>query len=73
MRGHLVKVFGRGAMRVMRIWLACILVAISVSCLSATPADEEAIRELQTRWDDAWNRHDIKALSTPDHEFVPGF
>jgi uncharacterized protein (TIGR02246 family) len=47
----------------MRIWLACILVAISVSRLSATPADEEAIRELQTRWDDAWNRHDIKALS----------
>jgi uncharacterized protein (TIGR02246 family) len=25
-------------------------------------ADESEIRRIQARWDDAWNRHDIKAL-----------
>jgi uncharacterized protein (TIGR02246 family) len=54
----------------MTIGLACILVAISVSCLPATPADEEAIRELQARWDDAWSRHDIKALRALDAEDI---
>jgi uncharacterized protein (TIGR02246 family) len=26
-------------------------------------ADEAAIRDIQARWDDAWNRHDVQALS----------
>jgi len=30
---------------------------------AAQQADEHEIREIQARWDDAWNRHDIKALS----------
>jgi len=24
---------------------------------------KDTIREIQTRWDDAWNRHDVKALA----------
>jgi uncharacterized protein (TIGR02246 family) len=48
----------------MRILLALTVLALSVSPLPATQADEEnAIREIQARWDDAWNRHDIKALT----------
>jgi uncharacterized protein (TIGR02246 family) len=49
----------------MRIVLAFTVLALAVSPLSATQADEEnAIREIQARWDDAWNRHDVKALSS---------
>ena len=49
----------------MRIALASIIVAPAAVSLSwATPAeDEKAIRDIQARWDDAWNRHDVKALS----------
>jgi uncharacterized protein (TIGR02246 family) len=48
----------------MRILLALIVLALAGSPLSATQADDEnAIREIQSRWDDAWNRHDAKALS----------
>ena len=47
----------------MRIGLALIVLLLAVSPLSATQADDEnAIREIQTRWDNAWNRHDVKAL-----------
>ena len=49
----------------MRILLALTVLALTVSPLSATQADEEnAIRGIQVRWDDAWNRHDVKALSS---------
>ena len=49
----------------MRIFLALTLLVLAGSPLSATQADEEnAIREIQARWDDAWNRHDVKALSS---------
>jgi uncharacterized protein (TIGR02246 family) len=49
----------------MRILVALAVLALSVSAISATQADEEnAIGEIQARWDDAWNRHDIKALSS---------
>jgi len=48
----------------MRIPLVLIVLTLAVSPLSATQADDEnAIREIQSRWDDAWNRHDAKALS----------
>ncbi len=48
----------------MRILLALIFLALAVSPTSATQADDETeIREIQARWDDAWNRHDVKALS----------
>src|SRR2546425_11925395 len=49
----------------MRIPLVLIVLTLAVSPLSATQADDEnAIREIQSRWDDAWNRHDGKALSS---------
>jgi uncharacterized protein (TIGR02246 family) len=48
----------------MRILLAFALLALSVSHANASQqADEDEIRRIQARWDDAWNRHDIKALS----------
>jgi uncharacterized protein (TIGR02246 family) len=48
----------------MRTLLALIFLALAVSPTSAIQADDEtAIRDIQSRWDDAWNRHDVKALS----------
>jgi uncharacterized protein (TIGR02246 family) len=48
----------------MKIALALTVLVLVVSPLSATQTDDEkAIRDLQARWDDAWNRHDVKALS----------
>jgi uncharacterized protein (TIGR02246 family) len=48
----------------MRGILALILFALAVDPVAAMQADDErAIREVQARWDDAWNRHDVKALS----------
>jgi uncharacterized protein (TIGR02246 family) len=48
----------------MRILLAFAFLALSVGHVYASQqADEDEIRKIQTRWDDAWNRHDIKALS----------
>ena len=49
----------------MRILLALMVLALAVSPLSANQADEEnAIREIQARWDEAWNRNDVAALSS---------
>ena len=48
----------------MKILVALTVLALAVSPVSASQADDEnAIRELQGRWDDAWNRNDVKALS----------
>ncbi len=48
----------------MRILLALAILAIAVNPLWASQADDEnTIREIQARWDDAWNRNDVKALS----------
>jgi uncharacterized protein (TIGR02246 family) len=48
-----------------RILLALVVAALGVSVVSADQAeDEKAIRVIQARWDDAWNRHDVKALSS---------
>lgn len=45
------------------LWAFAIL-AVAVSPVHASPpGDEDEIRTIQARWDDAWNRHDIKALS----------
>ncbi len=59
----------------MRLWLPGIILALLagalVSFVSAAPADDEkAIREVQALWDDAWNRHDIKALGALVEEDV---
>lgn len=49
----------------MRIGLALIVVLVAVTPILADQADDEkAIRAIQSNWDDAWNRHDIKALSS---------
>jgi uncharacterized protein (TIGR02246 family) len=48
----------------MKILVAFAILAVAVSGVQASQqADEEEIRKIQARWDDAWNRHDIKALS----------
>src|SRR6266545_919089 len=48
----------------MRILLVFALLALGVSPVRASQqADEVEIGRIQARWDDAWNRHDIKALS----------
>jgi len=47
----------------MKILLVFTILALAVSPLAASQqTDEDEIRRIQTRWDDAWNRHDIKAL-----------
>ena len=47
-----------------RAFLGTLAVLISpVAAATAADGDEAAIREIQARWDDAWNRHDIPALS----------
>jgi uncharacterized protein (TIGR02246 family) len=47
----------------MKILLVFTILAWAVSPLAASQqTDEDEIRRIQTRWDDAWNRHDIKAL-----------
>jgi uncharacterized protein (TIGR02246 family) len=48
----------------MKILVAFAILAVAVSRVHASQqADEDEIRKTQSRWDDAWNRHDIKALS----------
>jgi hypothetical protein len=48
----------------MKILVAFTLLALAVSRVDASQqADEDEIRTIQAGWDDAWNRHDIKALS----------
>jgi len=48
--------------------IALVMLAVVVfvtSPVSATQADDEnAIRDIQARWDDAWNQNDVKALSS---------
>jgi uncharacterized protein (TIGR02246 family) len=41
-----------------------VLFALAIGPVDASQqVDEDEIRRIQARWDDAWNRHDIKALS----------
>lgn len=53
-----------------------VLVGSALACLSASAqgaTDEATIRELATRWEQAWNRHDMKQLAsllTDDADFV---
>lgn len=50
------------------------LTAASLSPVQAAPSDDElAIQQVENRWQDAWNRHDMAALSslfTEDADFV---
>ena len=48
----------------MKTLLALVILVFGLSPVWADQAiDEAAIRDIQARWDDAWNRHDIPALS----------
>ena len=48
----------------MKIILVSAILAFGLgSAWASQQTDEDEIRKIQTRWDDAWNRHDIKALS----------
>ena len=48
----------------MKILLAFAILILAVSPVCASQeADEVEIGRIQARWDDAWNRHDVKALS----------
>jgi uncharacterized protein (TIGR02246 family) len=42
--------------------LVILVLGIASACADQA-ADEAAIRDIQARWDDAWNRHDVQALS----------
>ena len=49
------------------------LLFVPVRSDAQTPDDETRIRDLATRWEKAWNRHDIKSLATlltVDADFV---
>jgi uncharacterized protein (TIGR02246 family) len=53
--------------------LAALALAAPPGGSAATPADQSAIREVQARQADAWNRHDARAyaaLFTPDGDVV---
>ena len=61
--------------------IAMTLIALSVfvarPAISSPPddqsADRQAIRDIETRWQNAWNRHDISALAdllTDDVDFI---
>jgi uncharacterized protein (TIGR02246 family) len=48
----------------MKLLLALMMLMLAVEAARADQAtDEAAIRDIQVRWDDAWNRHDVDALS----------
>ena len=48
----------------MKMFVALVVLALAVSRVDASQqGDEDEIGKIQTRWDDAWNRRDIKSLS----------
>ena len=48
----------------MKILIAFVILFVAIGGVHASQqADEQEIRKIQERWDDAWNRHDVKALS----------
>ncbi len=53
-------------------WVALLVLACA-SAPAQVATDEAAIRQLATRWEQAWNRHDMKQLAslvTDDADFV---
>jgi uncharacterized protein (TIGR02246 family) len=67
---------GRGMTKVFFaiFWVLCTAILIPVGPSGAqSPQDEEAIRHIERLWDEAWNRHDPKALAAllaEDADFV---
>jgi uncharacterized protein (TIGR02246 family) len=48
----------------MKTLLTLVVLALGIAWACADQAtDEAAIRDIQAHWDDAWNRHDVQALS----------
>jgi len=58
----------------LKLALLMTLTAMDLSPAQAAPSDDElAIQQVENRWQDAWNRHDMEALSslfTDDADFV---
>jgi uncharacterized protein (TIGR02246 family) len=53
--------------------LSLLLVPALARAQGGRPADVEAIRNIETQWETAWNQHDIAAmvrLGTPDADWV---
>ena len=44
--------------------LAFLLLATAARAQAGTPADQAAIRQIETHWQTAWNRHDIAAMAS---------
>jgi uncharacterized protein (TIGR02246 family) len=44
--------------------LAFFLLATAVRAQAGTPGDQAAIRQIETRWQTAWNHHDIAAMAS---------
>ncbi len=56
-----------------RVVVLVMLLSACSPALAQVATDESAIRELATRWEQAWNRHDMKqlvSLMTEDADFV---
>lgn len=67
----------------MRVYKLIAMIALALCFFTPRPAasspqpdraaDEKAIQDVETRWQDAWNRHDISALAdllTDDADFI---
>jgi uncharacterized protein (TIGR02246 family) len=53
--------------------LAALVFPALVSAQGGSPADERAIRDIETQWETAWNHHDVPAmvrLVAPDADVV---
>ncbi|HXQ27455.1 MAG TPA: SgcJ/EcaC family oxidoreductase [Candidatus Acidoferrales bacterium] len=55
-------------MKVTLLALSLLLFPALVRAQSGTAADEKAIREIEARWEAAWNRHDVAAMAS---DFAP--
>ena len=59
--------------RLLVLVLAALVVPAVVSAQGGSPADEKAIRDIETQWEVAWNHHDVPAmvrLVAPDSDIV---
>jgi len=59
-----------------RPWLLALIISLAPTVAQAqggTAADEKAIREVEARWEAAWNRHDVAAMAAtyaPDSDAI---
>jgi hypothetical protein len=44
--------------------IALLLLTAGARAQSSTPADEQAIRQIEMRWKMSWNRHDVTAMAS---------